>query len=53
MTNAPQSPTEWLAVELADRVFSLRLNRPEALNALRPEMLSALASLIDQASAAL
>ena len=51
MTNVPPSPTEWLEVELADHVFSLRLNRPEALNALRPEMLSGLASLIDQASA--
>lgn len=48
---SPQSPTEWVEAECADRVLSLRLNRPDALNALRPEMLSAMASLIEEADA--
>jgi len=35
-----------LEVEHAERVLTLRLNRPEALNSFRPEMLDALAGLI-------
>ncbi len=41
--------TEFLTAELDGGILSLRFNRPDALNALRPEMLEALPELIDQA----
>lgn len=41
-----RSPTEMIEVEHADRVLTLRLNRPDALNSFRPEMLEALSALI-------
>jgi enoyl-CoA hydratase/carnithine racemase len=44
-----ESPTEYLAVEHADQVLTIRLNRPEALNAFRPEMLDGMAALLGQA----
>ncbi len=50
MSEPFRSPTEMLEVEHADRVLTLRLNRPEALNALRPEMLEGLTSLVEAAS---
>jgi len=49
MSEPFRSPTGMLEVEHADRVLTLRLNRPEALNALRPEMLEGLVSLVEAA----
>jgi len=46
-----ESATEFVEVEHGDRVLTLRLNRPEALNAFRPEMLDALRDLVKQAAA--
>ncbi len=43
------SSTEHVIVEKAGAVLTLSLNRPEALNALRPEMLAALADLLQRA----
>ena len=43
-----RSPTGSVAADLEERVLTLRLNRPEALNALRPEMLDALRMLVEQ-----
>ena len=45
------SPTDMLAVEQDGAVLTLRLNRPEALNAFRPEMLNGIESLVRQADA--
>jgi len=42
-----QSTTEMLAVDHADQVLTIRLNRPEAMNAIRPEMLIGLAELVE------
>jgi enoyl-CoA hydratase/carnithine racemase len=44
------SPTELLSTSLAEGVLTLALNRPDALNAFRPEMLEAIALLITQAN---
>lgn len=44
-----QSPTPLIDVTLASQTLTLTLNRPDALNALRPEMLEALSLLIKQA----
>jgi enoyl-CoA hydratase/carnithine racemase len=49
MSQLFSSPIAEVEVEHADRVLTLRLNRPEALNALRPEMLECLASLVASA----
>ena len=42
-----RTPTEMLEVEHVDRVLTIRLNRPEALNSIRPEMLDGLADVIE------
>jgi enoyl-CoA hydratase len=44
-----QSQTEMLLAESSDGVLTLTLNRPDALNALRPEMLTELTRLLRQA----
>ena len=44
------SPTEFLATKLVDGVLTITLNRPDALNAFRPEMLEGIAQLIDAAN---
>lgn len=50
MSNPYQSSTEYLAVELDNKVLTIRLNRPDALNAFRPEMLTGITELVDQAN---
>jgi enoyl-CoA hydratase/carnithine racemase len=40
-----------IGVERDDRVLTLRLNRPDALNAFRPEMLEAIRDLVEEADA--
>ncbi len=52
MTNAFISPTDFLATELADGILTIRLNRPDALNAFRPEMLIGIAKLVERANTA-
>ncbi|MFK7895985.1 MAG: enoyl-CoA hydratase/isomerase family protein [Myxococcota bacterium] len=42
--------TEFLEVEHADQQLTIRLNRPDALNALRPEMLEGIAALVEAAA---
>ena len=44
-----RSPTEYLLVEAIDKCLTITLNRPEALNALRPEMLEGIHTLVQQA----
>ncbi|MDG2305030.1 MAG: enoyl-CoA hydratase/isomerase family protein [Candidatus Binatia bacterium] len=44
--------TEFLEAELKDRILTIRLNRPDALNAFRPEMLIGIAELAETANAA-
>ncbi len=44
------SPTEFLATTLVDGVLTITLNRPDALNAFRPEMLQGIAQLLDAAN---
>lgn len=43
------SPTEFLQTELAEGVLTITLNRPDALNALRPEMLEGIRLLVEAA----
>lgn len=45
------SPTEMIVAEAKEAVLTLRLNRPDALNAFRPEMLLAIESLVQHAAA--
>ena len=49
MNQTYASSTEFVEVELSAGVLTLTLNRPEALNALRPEMLVAIGELVDKA----
>ena len=49
MKASMQSPTEYLLTNLADGVLTITLNRPDALNALRPEMLTGIEDLITAA----
>jgi len=44
-----ESPTEMLEIEHVDRILTIRLNRPDALNSFRPEMLSGVAELVEAA----
>lgn len=48
--NTYNSPTEFLATTLVDGVLTITLNRPDALNAFRPEMLQGIAQLLDAAN---
>ena len=41
--------TDMLEIEQANQILTIRLNRPEALNAIRPEMLSGIADLVEKA----
>ena len=45
-----QSETPFINVDLDANCLSIEFNRPDALNALRPEMLSEAARLVEQAS---
>ncbi|MBT4163117.1 MAG: enoyl-CoA hydratase/isomerase family protein [Gammaproteobacteria bacterium] len=47
MTNFT-SPTEYLLTNLENEVLTITLNRPEAMNALRPEMLDGIRELVSQ-----
>lgn len=49
MSTAISSPTEYLMAEIGEDSLTITLNRPEALNALRPEMLEGIESLVQQA----
>ena len=49
MSESYLSPTEYLLVDVADNILTITLNRPDALNALRPEMLQGIQSLVEQA----
>ncbi len=44
-----QSDTEKLLSQLEDGVLTISFNRPEAMNALHPEMLTGVAALVDKA----
>ena len=48
--NAYNSPTEFLVTTLVEGVLTITLNRPDALNAFRPEMLEGIAELINSAN---
>jgi enoyl-CoA hydratase/carnithine racemase len=48
--NTYNSSTEFLATTLVDGVLTITLNRPDALNAFRPEMLQGIAQLLDAAN---
>ena len=50
MSQSYQPETEKLLTELNNGVFTISFNRPEAMNALHPEMLTGLAALVTQAS---
>ena len=50
MNQSYQSATEKLMTKLNDGVLTISFNRPEAMNALHPEMLTGVATLVDQAS---
>lgn len=49
MSESFVSATDFLQVEHADQRLTIRLNRPKALNALRPEMLEGIAALVENA----
>ena len=49
MSESYLSPTEYLLIDVADNILTITLNRPDALNALRPEMLQGIQSLVEQA----
>jgi enoyl-CoA hydratase len=51
VANTYQSNTEYLLADVELNVLTIRLNRPDALNAFRPEMLTGISALLDQASA--
>ncbi len=50
MTANYQADTEKLLSELSNGVLTISFNRPNAMNALHPEMLSGVAALVDRAS---
>ncbi len=49
MSNSFTSPTEYLLTNIEDQILTITLNRPEALNSLRPEMLDGIRTLVSQA----
>lgn len=49
MSKAISSPTEYLLADSAGYTLTITLNRPEALNALTPEMLEGIQSLVQHA----
>ena len=49
MSQALRVETDFLEVEHVDRVLTIRLHRPDALNAIRPEMLIGIADLVESA----
>ncbi|MFB1002130.1 MAG: enoyl-CoA hydratase/isomerase family protein, partial [Pseudomonadales bacterium] len=51
MSKRYQANTEKLLTELNNGVLTISFNRPEAMNALHPEMLTGVSALVDQASA--
>jgi enoyl-CoA hydratase/carnithine racemase len=51
MSTHYQAATEKLLTELKNGVLTISFNRPEAMNALHPEMLTGVAALVDKASA--
>ena len=51
MNQSYQADTDKLLTELNNGVLTISFNRPEAMNALHPEMLTGVGALIDQASA--
>ena len=42
------SPTDYLLTNINEEILTITLNRPDALNALRPEMLNGIRSLIKE-----
>jgi enoyl-CoA hydratase/carnithine racemase len=50
MNNNDIPNTEFIKSSLSDSVLTITLNRPEAMNAFRPEMLEAIAELIEKSS---
>jgi enoyl-CoA hydratase len=51
MSQSYQADTDKLSTELNNGVLTISFNRPEAMNALNPEMLTGVGALVDQASA--
>ena len=51
MNHSYQTETEKLLTEFSNGVLTISFNRPEAMNALHPEMLTELGALVDRASA--
>ena len=51
MSQSYQPDTDKLLTELNNGVLTISFNRPEAMNALHPEMLTGVGALVDQASA--
>ena len=49
MSELYKSPTEYLFCDVNNRVLTITLNRPEAMNALRPEMFDGIKALVTQA----
>lgn len=49
MSELYKSPTEYLLCDVNNRVLTITLNRPEAMNALRPEMFDGIKALVTQA----
>ena len=49
MTELYKSPTDFLLCEISNKVLTITLNRPEAMNALRPEMFDGIKMLVTQA----
>ena len=48
MSNKYLSPTDYLVTNINEQILSITLNRPDALNALRPEMLDGIRKLIKE-----
>ena len=48
MSNKYLSPTDYLLTNINEQILTITLNRPDALNALRPEMLDGIRNLITE-----